>query len=286
MKRHLLTFAVALAPIGVTAWADEAPAPDKSGYSLFNPTPDAALRGLCTDRPTKSTGPCTLDAGRLQVEVDLLDRTVQHLDGVRTRTDTFVTPTIKLGVTRQLDVELSYAPSIRVQTRASGVTETVQGGGDLVLRAKYNLVGADSGALAIAVSPFLKLPTAGRSIGNGKLEGGVVMPVQYTTADGVQLLTDPEVDILEDADGRGTHINLVNLISVTRPLSRTVSMSAELWTDTNFEPTKTVVQASLDLGLAWIPASLPTWQVDGGINFGLNRSTPVAQVYAGLSHRF
>lgn len=286
MKRHLLTFAVALAPIGVTAWADEAPAPDKSGYSLFNPTPDAALRGLCTDRPTKSTGPCTLDAGRLQVEVDLLDRTVQHLDGVRTRTDTFVTPTIKLGVTRQLDVELSYAPSIRVQTRASGTTETVQGGGDLVLRAKYNLVGADSGALAIAVSPFLKLPTAGRSIGNGKLEGGVVMPVQYTTADGVQLLTDPEVDILEDADGRGTHINLVNLISVTRPLSRTVSMSAELWTDTNFEPTRTVVQASLDLGLAWIPASLPTWQVDGGINFGLNRSTPVAQVYAGLSHRF
>jgi hypothetical protein len=286
MKTFLLTLALGLVPTGMMAWADETPAPDKGSYSLLNPTPDAALRGLCTDRPTKSTGPCTLDAGRLQVEVDLLDRTVQHVDGVRTRTDTFVTPTLKLGVTRQLDVEVSYAPSIRVEARTAGVTDTVQGGGDLVLRAKYNLVGADSGALAIAISPFIKVPTARRSIGNGKLEGGVVMPVQYTTPDGVQLLTDPEVDILADADGRGTHLNLVNLISVTRPLTRTVSMSAELWTDTNFDPAKTVVQASLDLGLAWVPASLPTWQVDGGVNFGLNRSTPVAQIYAGLSHRF
>ncbi len=286
MKKILLTFALGLLPTGLVAWADDAPAPDKGAFTLFNPTPDASLRGFCTDRPTKSTGPCTIDAGHLQVEVDLADRTVQRSGGIRTRTDLVATPTVKLGITNGLDLELSLAPSIDVETRTPTRTSSVQGSGDLYLRAKYNLVGDDSGSLALAVSPFIKIPTAGHAIGNGKVEGGVVAPIQYTTKDGLQVLTDPEVDLLEDADGRGRHVNIVNLISVTRPVTKTVSASAELWTDTNFEPSKTVVQASFDLGLAWIPAALPTWQVDGGVNFGLNRSTPVSQVYAGLSHRF
>jgi hypothetical protein len=281
-----LTAALTLLPTGLAARADDAPAPDKGAYSLFNPTPEARLRGLCTDRPTKSTGPCTVDAGHLQVELDFLDRTVQHSDGAATRTDVIAAPTVKLGVTRSLDLELSLAPSIRVETRTPTVATHVQGGGDLYLRAKYNVLGDETGQLALAVSPFLKIPTAGHALGNGKLEGGVVVPVQYTIGGGVQLLTDPEIDLLEDADGRGTHVSLVNLISVTAPVTRTVSLSGELWTDTNFDPARTLVQASLDLGLAWIPAALPTWQVDGGVNFGLNRSTPVTQVYAGLSHRF
>jgi len=286
MKKMPWLFALSLVPTGVVAWADDGPAPDKGAYTLFNPVPDARLRGFCTDRPTKSTGPCTVDAGHLQVEVDLVDLAVQRSGGIRTQTDGVATPTVKLGMTNTLDLELSLAPSLIVKTRTPTETSSVQGSGDLYLRAKYNLVGDDSGRLAVAVSPFIKIPTAGHAIGNGKVEGGVVAPVQYTTGDGLQLLADPEVDLLEDADGRGTHLNIVNLISVTRPVTKTVSLSGELWTDTDFEPTRTVVQVSLDLGLAWIPAALPMWQVDGGVNFGLNRSTPVTQVYAGLSHRF
>ena len=40
-----------------------ASAPDKSGYTLFNPTPDDQLRAFCTDRPPTATLPCTVDAG-------------------------------------------------------------------------------------------------------------------------------------------------------------------------------------------------------------------------------
>ena len=42
-------------------------AADKSGYTLFNPTPDDALRTFSPDRPTKSNGPLTVDAGRFPV---------------------------------------------------------------------------------------------------------------------------------------------------------------------------------------------------------------------------
>ena len=38
-------------------------AADKSSYSLFNPTPDSALRDMATDRPDKTESPYTVDAG-------------------------------------------------------------------------------------------------------------------------------------------------------------------------------------------------------------------------------
>ncbi|HXQ46414.1 MAG TPA: hypothetical protein VN806_07345, partial [Caulobacteraceae bacterium] len=60
-----LAAALALAGAASAQQADQpaAPPPDKSGFTLFSPTPDADLRAFCADRPTKSTGPCTVDAG-------------------------------------------------------------------------------------------------------------------------------------------------------------------------------------------------------------------------------
>jgi len=50
-----------------------APAPDKSGYIFFNPTPDSQLRGFSPDRPPKADSAYTVDAGHFQYETDLLN---------------------------------------------------------------------------------------------------------------------------------------------------------------------------------------------------------------------
>ena len=62
--------------------------------------------------------------------------------------------------------------------------------------------------------------------------------------------------------------------------------SSEVWSDVNFDPGGTVTQASFDLGAAWIPAAHPNFQLDGGVNLGLNNQTPAAQAYVGVSQRF
>ena len=62
--------------------------------------------------------------------------------------------------------------------------------------------------------------------------------------------------------------------------------SSEVWSDVNFDPGGTVTQASFDLGAAWIPAAHPNFQLDGGVNLGLNNQTPAAQAYVGISLRF
>ena len=91
------------------AFADDTPpAPDKSGFNLFDPTPAADLRTLCPDRPTKANGPCTVDAGHWQLETDIYNVTWQTADGVTSKDGTS-SPTRpwKLGVTNTLDLELN-----------------------------------------------------------------------------------------------------------------------------------------------------------------------------------
>jgi len=69
-------------------------------------------------------------------------------------------------------------------------------------------------------------------------------------------------------------------------VSKTVTLSLEVWSDVNFDTTGEVTQSSFDLGAAWIPASHPNFQLDGGVNLGLNNETPAAQAYVGVSQRF
>ena len=61
---------VVAAPTGGAAGAeaDASASPDKSDYTLFNPTPRDRLREMSTDRPDKTESPFTVDAGHFQIE--------------------------------------------------------------------------------------------------------------------------------------------------------------------------------------------------------------------------
>jgi len=268
--------------------ASAAPPPDKGGFTVFNPTPDADLRPLCADRPTKATGSCSVDAGHWQIESDLYNVTIQSADGVTTRTELFTNPTLKLGITNTIDFEVNIVPWQQVTThdRASGATTVASGVGDLFLRAKINLIGDDGGAVAFALDPYVKVPTAPKSVGNGAVEEGVIAPLTLNLPKNWQLSIDPEVDALLNGSGAGRHVNASTVISFSYPLTKELTGSFEVWGDANFDPAGTVTEASFDLALAWIPAKQPNLQLDGGVNLGLNKATPGVQAYVGVTRRF
>src|SRR2546423_15411810 len=56
---------------GLLCVASVALAEDKSQFNLFNPTPRDQMRELNTDRPDRTEGPYTVDAGHVQLELDL-----------------------------------------------------------------------------------------------------------------------------------------------------------------------------------------------------------------------
>lgn len=270
------------------AAAPAAPAPDKSGFTLFNPTPTADLRALCTDRPSKSASPCTVDAGHFQIESDVFNFTGDTFGGATTDTWLITNPTLKLGLTNTVDVEFSLAPweVITVRDHTTGATARAQGVGDLYAKVKWSLLGDDGGNVGFALAPFIKIPTANHQIGNGAVEGGVVALASFTLPNGWSLNFDPEIDALLDAADGSRHANAQASLSLNHALSKQVTGTVELWGDANFDPTGTATQSSFDLGLAWIPAKYPTFQLDGGVNLGLNRATPGVQTYVGVSKRF
>lgn len=239
---------------------------------------------LCADRPTKSNAACTVPAGKLQIETDLVAWTRTDAAGTRTDTIAYTNPTLKLGLGRHTDVQFNIAPYVQTRVRTpDGAVERFGGVGDLVVRLKQRLPPPDA-ALQVGVIPFVKAPTAKRGVGNREWEGGVAVPVQYALPDGVTLTFGPEADLLHDADGRGKHVQLVGTANIAKAVAPTIGVAAELWTAQNYDPAGTVRQYSADLAVTWL--ARPRLQLDAGANVGLNRATPDLQAYLGLSTRF
>ncbi len=79
----------------------------------------------------------------------------------------------KLGLTSALDFEIApngYQTFEARDRRTGALNDRAYGLGDLVLKAKLNLVGNDGGDFALAVVPYVKLPTAARGLVNGAVE--------------------------------------------------------------------------------------------------------------------
>ena len=139
---------------------------------------------ICADRPSKANGVCTVPAGHWQLEVSGVDWTRTSADGVRSDVFSAGSTFVKMGLDSQSDIEAGFTPFIRTSSRGNGVHENASGVGDLVLRYKRRLNGADS-ATQIGLIPFVKIPTAGHDLGNGKVEGGMVLPVSLATKTGI-----------------------------------------------------------------------------------------------------
>ena len=107
----VVVFSGSAAGFAQTAPSADAGSPDKSSYSIFNPTPEDQLRDLCTDRPPKANLPCTVDPGHFQYESDVFNWTRSVSGGATTDTFLYTNPTLKVGLTNTIDLEANMAPS-------------------------------------------------------------------------------------------------------------------------------------------------------------------------------
>ena len=261
--------------------------PDKSGYTIFNPTPDNALRDFAPDRPAKSTGPTTIDAGHVQFEVELLNYSRQKTD--ITRTDTWIAPnpTARIGITNRFEVQLNWAPYIHQRNKDLTIGDVTNGDGpgDLFARGKFNVWGNEGGRTALAIVPYIKAGTAPESIGgNRATEGGVIVPFSVSLPNSVSLLFNTEIDYLKNSLNGSYHGQYVNIVGLTGQIAKDVSVTGELWSSINVDPAGTIRQYSFDTALAWTVQ--PNLQLDIGANFGLNKETPALQIYTGIARRF
>lgn len=265
-------------------------AADKSQYTLFNPTPRTLMRDFNTDRPTKSNVPYTVDAGHFQYEGDVF---VYGYDNTSTP-DTNATlwtvgnPTLKVGLLNNLDFEVnvSFYNSIRATSVSTGASSVAQGFGDTVTRFKWNLFGNEGGGPAFALIPYAKWPTAPmfpQGIGNGYIEGGIIAPLAVPLPGGFTAILMAEMDIVKNAFNDHYRANIPTLINVSRPIFENVTAYAELYANWSTDPRASNIYTA-DFAIAWQPR--PNFQIDAGINIGLNAAAIPYQIYVGIAQRF
>jgi hypothetical protein len=247
-------------------------------------TSDAAstpsLRDLCADRPGKATPPCILDQGHAQIEIGLADAVFQGGQGVHETLTTLGASEVRFGLTPTLEAEVAWAPVIVDHNR--GVRD-VTGSGDLTLGFRRALTTPGADGAAVSIQGFVTAPTATHGLGAGGWTGGARLPVSAPLSKTLSLGLTPEADVVRNAAGGGTHLAASTAVSVGRSFGK-ASLGVELWGAVDDDPTGRTYQATADLTAALLIGD--NVQLDAGANFGLNRNTPDAEVYVGVSRRF
>jgi hypothetical protein len=250
----------------------------------FSSAAAAVEQPICATRPGKSTAPCTVPAGHFQVETGLVDWSLQKAGGERDTSLTVGETVVKYGLTDRSDIEIDVTPWERTTVSAHGLHESASGFGDINVIYKQGLTPSDA-AVQVAVMPVVKIPTAKHSLGNGKWEAGLLLPVLFNIGKSpLSINVTPELDWVADADGGGHHAAMVQVASLGWAINDKVSVSGELWGQWDWDPAGTTRQASADGSVAYLVNK--DVQLDAGANFGLNRNTPDVELYAGISKRF
>jgi outer membrane putative beta-barrel porin/alpha-amylase len=243
-----------------------------------------AAEPICAARPGKSTPACTVPVGHFQLESGLADWSLQTGGGERDTSLAIGETTFKYGLTDRSDIEVDVTPWQRSTSRGPGFRDRASGVGDVTVAYKQRLTASGS-MVEVAVLPFVKAPTARLALGNGKWEGGLLVPVGYAIPHSrFSIGLTPEVDWVADGDGHGHHPAMVQVVSLGWQVTDKVNVSGDLWGQWDWDPSGTGELASADGSIAYLVNN--EVQLDAGANFGLNRRTPDVEVYAGVSKRF
>jgi hypothetical protein len=236
-------------------------------------SPAAELRPLSTDRPDTTESPYSVDAGHWQMEMEIASWTK---DGGKTSELTLGELNLKYGLNTSTDVQFVLPFFTRV-------TDVAEGFGDIEVRLKYNLWGNDEGSDALAIMPYVKLPTAHGDLGNGDVEGGLIIPYGFDGPGDWSFGVMGEVDLASDEDGAGYHA--LGLVSATasHDLTQTVGAFLELvgiFTPESGSDHEAYFNAGVTCALA------DHVQLDGGVRIGLTDNSADFSPFVGFSRKF
>src|SRR4051794_18389452 len=160
---------------------------------------------ICADRPGKSTPTCTVPAGHVQLETALADWSLQKAAGEHDTSVAIGESVFRYGLTDHSDIQLDLSPWQRSISRGPGFHDSATGFGDVTIVYKHRIT-PKGAAVQLALYPYVKVPTAKHSLGNGKWEGGLVVPIDYSIPNSqLGLNLTPEIDWVANADGNGHH---------------------------------------------------------------------------------
>lgn len=204
-------------------------------YTVFAPVPDSLMREMTPDRPDKTESPFTVDAGHFMYEAAIVQHGRSAKDDEVTKQLMLNEATLKLGLTNNMDIQL-IVQSFGRETKLhdTGNKEARQGFGDLTLRIKQHLYGADKDAVALAVMGYIKFPKTTFST-NKSYEGGIMVPVEIKLPHEWKLGLQVEGDRLKDEEGNNFHTELFQSLVLSHSILKKLEASAETYYTYDFK---------------------------------------------------
>ena len=290
----LFSMTVFVLPAFATDAPTSSPAPvDKWRYTIFNPVPGDQLRDMGTDRPNKTNGPTTIDAGHVQFEIGAFDylyyRDRYRGDNVRSDQFNFGQTDARIGVTNDIEINVVIDPVTAVRSTDFNTRQSSRavGFGDTVVGGKLNLFGNEGGngvwATAVGIQPQIKFPTARASLGNGHAEAEVGIPVAVNLPADIHLEAETIVGWERNSADTGDVTGWQNSIAIDRSFFTRYDFFVEYWSHASTERRRESPQ-TIDVGVVYTLDDHT--QLDTGVNFGLNHATQNIEWTVGLSVRF
>jgi len=270
---------------GLQAQETNAVPPDKSGYNLFNPTPDKYMREISPDRPDKTDSPYTVDAGHFQLEMDFANYTEDNANGVRTETWNVAPVNLKVGVLNNVDVQFILDDYLHARTvdPVAGTATTQSGFGDFTTRVKINLWGNDGGPTAFGVMPFVKFPTNTDHLGNNAVEGGVIFPLEVKLPGDWDMGLETAASFLRNDANGNYHTEFDNMVTFDHNIIGKLSGYCEFFSSVSTERGASWV-GTIDVGLEYLVTK--NVQLDCGCNVGVTRAADDVNPFAGITVRY
>jgi hypothetical protein len=260
------------------------PPPDKSGYNLFNPTPNEFMRELSPDRPDKTESPYTVDAGHFQLEMDFANYTQDDTDGIRTKAWNVAPFNVKVGLFNNIDWQFVYDNYLHVRTTDRlGHTTTQSGLGDFTTRLKINLCGDDSGSTAFGLLPFVKIPTSTDHLGNNSVEGGMILPLAVKLPGDWDLGMEVAASEMRNDTSPGHHAEFIQSVTLDHSIVGKLSGYCEFFSDLSTTGGPGWV-GTVDVGLEYLVTE--NIQLDCGCNIGVTRAADDVNAFTGITVRF
>jgi hypothetical protein len=236
-------------------------------------------REMSTDRPDTTESPVSVEAGGVQIESSLWAFARDKEDGVKTEAWTLGESNVKFGLADNQDIQFVIRPWISETVKAGGVKERAEGFGDLEVRYKYNLWGNDGGTTAMALMPFVSIPTQ-TEVSTDEWEGGLIVPFSVELCDRVGLGLMAEVDRVWDDEGGDHEWEFMHTAVLGFDLTETIGLYLEYIGIAGPGD----YQALASAGFTWGQTENLQWDV--GFTAGLNDAAEDFSVFQGVSFRF
>ncbi len=235
------------------------------------------MRSFETDRPDATESPYTVDAGHFQFETDLFKTDRTSVDGIKTIENSFNVFNLKAGLTNSLDIQFVAGSFVDTRVINGNSTDTRTSFDNITIRLKQNIWGNDKGKTAMAILPFVNIPT----VSNAKITGGVVFPFSISLPQGWDLGTQIEIDLKDNQSGKGYHLNTLASATIAHLLIGNVDFFVEslITRETKINSYEYFLNGGLVYDLK------KNLNLDAGIYYGLKNAS--SKVYfIGLSFRY